>query len=90
MAGFSSSWLRWGLIFTGLFLAIHWQEVTSPTWNVDDWALLGQSIDQANQSRPGWDLVYGSLFQHAYSPFFGWLLVVLFVCLVAWLVGWLI
>ncbi|MCX5950439.1 MAG: hypothetical protein NT158_04535 [Cyanobacteria bacterium] len=74
MTGFSSSWLRWGLIFSALFLAIHWQEVSSPTWNVDDWALLGQSIDQANQSRPGWDLVYGSLFQHAYSPFFGWLL----------------
>lgn len=74
MAGFSSSWLRWGLIFTALFLATHWQEVTSPTWNVDDWALLGQPIDQAFQSRPGWDLVYGVLFQHAYSPFFGWLI----------------
>jgi len=74
MAGFSSSWLRWGLIFSALFLAIHWQEVTSPTWNVDDWALLGQSINQASQSRPGWDFVYGSLFQHAYSPFFGWLI----------------
>jgi hypothetical protein len=74
MSGFSSPWLRWGLIFTALFLAIHWQEVTSPTWNVDDWALLGQPIDQASQSRPGWDLVYGPLFQHSYSPFFGWLL----------------
>jgi len=74
MAGLSSLWLRWGLIFTALFLSIHWQEVTSPTWNVDDWALVGQSIEQASQSRPGWDLVYGSLFQHAYSPFFGWLL----------------
>ncbi len=74
MTGLSSLWLRWGLIFTGLFLAIHWQEVTSPTWNVDDWALLGQPIDQTIQSRPGWDLVYGPLFQHAFSPFFGWLL----------------
>jgi len=74
MAGFSSSWLRWGLIFTALFLSIHWQEVTSPTWNVDDWAVLGQSIEQASQSRPGWDLVYGVFFQHAFSPFFGWLI----------------
>jgi len=74
MAVPSPLWLRWGLIFTALFLAIHWQEVTSPTWNVDDWALLGQSINQTFQSRPGWDLVYGLLFQHAYSPFFGWLL----------------
>jgi hypothetical protein len=74
MPGLLSSWLRWGLIFTALFMAIHWQEVTSPTLNVDDWALLGQPIDQAFQSRPGWDIVYGALFQHAYSPFFGWLL----------------
>ena len=74
MPGLSSSWLRWGLIFTALFLATHWQEVTSPTWNVDDWDLLGKSIDQASQSRPGWDVVYGSLFQHAFSPFFGWLI----------------
>lgn len=74
MPGLSSSWLRWGLIFTALFLATHWQEVTSPTWNVDDWALLGQPIDQAFQSRPGWDVVYGLLFQQAYSPFFGWLI----------------
>ncbi len=70
----SSPWLRWGLIFAALFLAINWQEVTSPTWNVDDWALLGQPIEQAFQSRPGWDIIYGALFQHAYSPFFGWLL----------------
>ena len=74
MPGLSSSWLRWGLIFTALFLATHWQEVTSPTWNVDDWDLLGKSIGQASQSRPGWDVVYGSLFQHAFSPFFGWLI----------------
>lgn len=74
MPGLSSSWLRWGLIFSALFLAIHWQEVTSPTWNVDDWGLLGKSIEQAGQSRPGWDIVYGVLFQNAFSPFFGWLI----------------
>jgi hypothetical protein len=74
MPGLSSSWLRWGLIFTALFLATHWQEVTSPTWNVDDWGMLGNSIEQASQSRPGWDVVYGFLFQNAFSPFFGWLI----------------
>jgi hypothetical protein len=57
-----------------LFLATHWQEVTSPTWNVDDWGTLGNSIEQASQSRPGWDLVYGVIFQNSFSPFFGWLI----------------
>lgn len=66
--------LRWALIFFGVFLSIHWQEVSSPTWNVDDWGLLGQSIHQASQSRPGWDLVYTILFQNSFSPFFGWLI----------------
>jgi hypothetical protein len=74
MPGLSSSWLRWGFIFTALFLATHWQEVTSPTWNVDDWGTLGNSIEQASQSRPGWDLVYGVIFQNSFSPFFGWLI----------------
>jgi hypothetical protein len=66
--------LRWVLTFLGFFLAIHWQEVSSPTWNVDDWGLLGQPIHQASQSRPGWDLVYTILFQNSFSPFFGWLI----------------
>jgi hypothetical protein len=66
--------LRWGLTFLGIFLAIHWQEVTSPTMNVDDWALIGDPILQATQSRPVWDLIYPLLFQSSYSPFFGWLL----------------
>ena len=66
--------LRWLLIFLGIFLAIHWQEVSSPTWNVDDWALLGQPIHQASQSRPAWDLIYTLLFQNSFSPFFGWLI----------------
>lgn len=66
--------LRWLLLFLGTFLAIHWQEVSSPTWNVDDWALLGDPIHQASQSRPGWDLVYALLFQRSFSPFFGWLI----------------
>ena len=39
MPGLSSSWLRWGFIFASLFLATHWQEVTSSTWNVDDWSI---------------------------------------------------
>lgn len=64
----------WGLVFLALFLAVHWQEVTSPTLNVDDWALIGSAIQQAQQSRPAWDLVHALLFQHAFSPFFGWLL----------------
>lgn len=68
------SLLRWGLVFTAIFLAIHWQEVTSTTLNVDDWGLIGDPILQASQSRPGWDLVYGFLFQNSYSPFFGWLI----------------
>jgi hypothetical protein len=68
------SFLRWGVVFLGVFLATHWQEVTSPTLNVDDWGLIGDPILQASQSRPGWDLVYGFLFQHSYSPFFGWLI----------------
>ncbi len=65
---------NWALTFLGVFLAIHWQEVTSPTFNVDDWALIGERIDQSQQSRPGWDLIYGLLFQNSFSPFFGWLL----------------
>jgi hypothetical protein len=39
MPGLSSSWLRWDFIFASLFLATHWQEVTSSTWNVDDWSI---------------------------------------------------
>jgi hypothetical protein len=66
--------VRYGLIFLALFLAIHWQEVTSPTFNVDDWALIGDPIGQAFQSRPAWDLIYTLLFQNSFSPFFGWLL----------------
>lgn len=66
--------LRWALLFLGVFLAIHWQEASSPTWNVDDWALLGQPIHQASQSRPGWDIVYTLLSQNSFSPFFGWLI----------------
>ncbi|MEI7951172.1 MAG: hypothetical protein WCH37_00605 [Synechococcaceae cyanobacterium ELA182] len=75
MAGWTIKEARqWFLVFLGLFLAIHWQEVTSPTWNVDDWALIGERIDQAQQSRPAWDLIYPLLFQNSFSPFFGWLL----------------
>jgi hypothetical protein len=70
----SAATLRWGFFFLLVFLSIHWQEVTSPTWNVDDWALIGDPIPQLFQSRPSWDLVYGLLFQHSFSPFFGWLL----------------
>ncbi|MGB7565229.1 MAG: hypothetical protein WBM08_10810 [Prochlorococcaceae cyanobacterium] len=66
--------LRWSLLFLGLFLSIHWQEVSSPTLNVDDWALVGDPIQQAFQSRPSWDLVYTLLFQNSFSPFFGWLI----------------
>lgn len=72
----SRSLLSWGLLFLAIVLSIHWQEVTSPTNNVDDWALLGTRIEQAQQSRPAWDLIYGLLFQNAFSPFFGWLLAV--------------
>jgi hypothetical protein len=57
-----------------IFLAIHWQEVTSPTYNLDDWALISSRIPQASQSRPGWDLIYHYLFQHSYLPFAGWLI----------------
>ncbi len=75
MAGWTICKARtWALVFLGLFLATHWQEVTSPTWNVDDWALIGERIDQSQQSRPGWDLIYPLLFQNSFSPFFGWLL----------------
>ncbi|MFZ0407076.1 MAG: glucosyltransferase domain-containing protein [Cyanobium sp.] len=75
MAGWTICEARhWFLAFLGLFLAIHWQEVSSPTWNVDDWALIGERIDQAKQSRPAWDLIYPLLFQNSFSPFFGWLL----------------
>ena len=75
LTGWSWPGLRaWGLLFLGLFLAIHWQEVTSPTFNVDDWGLVGQPIDQSKQSRPAWDLLYPLLFQNSFSPFFGWLL----------------
>lgn len=70
----SRATLKWGSIFLAAFLAIHWQEVSSPTLNVDDWALLGDPIHQLAQSRPGWDVIYGLLFQQAFSPFFGWLL----------------
>jgi hypothetical protein len=66
--------MRWGGLFLATFLAIHWQEVSSPTFNVDDWALITDPILQAQQSRPGWDLIYGLLFQHSFSPFFNWLI----------------
>ncbi len=66
--------LPWSLLFLGIFLATHWQEVSSPTLNVDDWALVLEPIHQASLSRPGWDLVYGGLFQGSFSPFLGWLL----------------
>lgn len=64
----------WALLFLGIFFATHWQEVSSPTLNVDDWALVLDPIHQASLSRPGWDLVYGGLFQGSFSPFLGWLL----------------
>ena len=70
----SRSTLHWGLLFLVVFLSIHWQEVTSPTYNVDDWTLLGKPINQAYESRPAWDVIYGLLFQNAFSPFFGWLM----------------
>lgn len=79
----SSRWLsgwtisaarNWALAFLGVFLAIHWQEVTSATFDVDDWALIGDRIDQSQQFRPAWDLIYPWLFQNSFSPFFGWLL----------------
>jgi hypothetical protein len=55
--------LQWAVCFLLVFLGIHWQEVTSPTFNVDDWGALGAPIRQLEQSRPSWDLVYGLLFQ---------------------------
>ncbi len=70
----SRSTLHWGLLFLVVFLSIHWQEVTSPTYDVDDWVLVGQPIEQAYESRPAWDVIYGLLFQNAFSPFFGWLI----------------
>lgn len=66
--------LKWGGLFVLIFLAIHWQEVSTPTLNVDDWALLGDPISQAFQSRPSWDVMYRLLFQYSFSPFLGWLL----------------
>jgi len=66
--------LHWGLLFLLVFLSIHWQEVTSPTYDVDDWVLIGKPIKQAYESRPAWDVIYGLLFQNAFSPFFGWLI----------------
>jgi len=65
---------NWFLLFLGCFLAVHWQEVTSPTFNVDDWALIDSAIPQASMGRPGWDLVYRLVFQGSFSPFLGWLL----------------
>ncbi len=70
----SRNTLKWGGFFLLIFLAIHWQEVSSPTLNVDDWALLGSPIPQAFQSRPSWDVMYSLLFQDSFSPFLGWLL----------------
>ena len=70
----SRNTLKWGGLFLLIFLAIHWQEVSSPTLNVDDWGVLGSPIPQANQSRPSWDVVYSLLFQDSFSPFLGWLL----------------
>ena len=70
----SRSTLHWGLLFLVVFLSIHWQEVSSPTYDVDDWALIGKPIKQAYESRPAWDVIYGLLFQNAFSPFFGWLI----------------
>jgi len=66
--------LKWGGLFTLIFLIIHWQEVSTPTLNVDDWGLLGNPIRQASQSRPSWDVIYSLLFQESFSPFLGWLL----------------
>lgn len=66
--------LHFGLLFLALFLVIHGQEITSPTFNVDDWALIADPIHQANQSRPAWDLLYGLLFQSSYSTTFSWLM----------------
>lgn len=66
--------LKMGGLFLLIFLAIHWQEVSSPSLNIDDWALLGNTIRQADQSRPSWDVMYGLLFQDSFSPFLGWLL----------------
>ena len=66
--------LWWGLVFLASFLAIHGQEVFSPTFNVDDWASFADPISQANQSRPAWDLLYALVFQQSYSPFLSWLL----------------
>jgi hypothetical protein len=34
-------------VFLAISLAVHWQEVSSPTLNVDDWALIGSPIRQA-------------------------------------------
>jgi len=70
----SRATLHWGLLFLVVFLSIHWQEVTSPTYDVDDWALIGKPINQAYESRPAWDVIYSLLFQNAFSPFFGWLI----------------
>jgi len=64
--------LKWAGWFLVVFLGIHWQEVTSPTFNVDDWGTLGGPIRQLEQSRPSWDLIYGVLFQDSFSPFLGW------------------
>jgi len=64
----------WLLLFMALFLATHGQEVMNPTLNVDDWALVLDPIHQASLSRPGWDLIYGGLFQGSFSPSVGWLL----------------
>lgn len=69
-----SAVLHFALLFLGLFLVIHGQEVASPTFNVDDWALITDPIQQAHQSRPAWDLLYGWLFQSSYSTSIGWLL----------------
>lgn len=68
----SRSTLKWAVWFLVIFLGIHWQEVTTPTLNVDDWGAIGTPIRQLDQSRPSWDLVYGLLFQDSFSPFLGW------------------
>lgn len=77
----------WALVFVVCFFSIHWQEITSPSWNVDDWALLTDPILQAHQSRPTWDLIYGLLFQNSFSPFFNWLIAAASLLAMAAVVG---
>ncbi len=65
---------RWGVLFLAIFLAFHWQEVATPTFNLDDWAVFDTPIWQVHLNRPGWDVMYALLFQYGFSPFIGWLI----------------